>query len=400
MASVLVNAAVSGSGDAVDLPIAGTLGPATRRTPTIDEIIAIGDPALRALWITQTYADLAERLAPAFGPDRTWCSFATWHATTAGAVIRCPDLPRMVDQLLVGSEDGVDMIVGRIGARTKLRSRAGLMHAVDRTAVRALVVDGLRIVSERTAHRLTATFERIAPLFVALADVIDSGERVGDIDTTLDAIGVPGGDTEPLLRLAFHHYVRATADSVGPHDRAQFVLTGNVALAVDEQRAADADVAACFDPANLDLFSEIRRAISPRLGPIRSLMARSIHDDIDEDVADLWHHVSTRLLMAIVMPHEILHVGRDIPRLDSGDRFPVMLDELDHPVLTRLVDEWDPTGGSGSGARAHDWADLDARVGYLFNLLRSRQRDRSLDTPPLTAGDLDAMRSGVIPPLS
>ena len=369
-------------------------------SPSIDEILAIDDPALRALWITQTYAELGARLAPTFGPEHTWCSFATWTTTTAGAVIRCPELPRMVEQLLVGSEDVVGSIVDRIAARTRFRRRAGLMQPIDRSTVEQLVVDGLHSVAASTERRVTATFARLAPLFERLADTVEPGAPIDDIDAALDAMGLPNDDAAPLLRLAFHHYLRAADRSIDPRKRAQFVLTANVAIVVDEQRLADDDIAAAFDPANLDIAAAVEQSLSPRLGPVRRALARSIHDDIDEDVVDVWHHVSTRLLMAIVMPTEVLHVGRDVPLLDSGDRFPPVLEELEHPVLEQLAVEWDPTGGDGAAARVDDWTDLSARVGYLFNLLRARQRDTSLDTAAFTTGDLAAMRRGEIPPLA
>jgi hypothetical protein len=48
-------------------------------------VVAIPDPILRNLWITQSYFDLGERLQRAVGGlDRTWCGFAVWASDTAG----------------------------------------------------------------------------------------------------------------------------------------------------------------------------------------------------------------------------------------------------------------------------------------------------------------------------
>lgn len=381
-----------------------TLGrSATTATPTIDEILAIPDPALRNVWITHAYSQLAHRLAATYGPDQTWCSFATWMSVTAGAVIRCPQLPRMVQQLFVGSEDVVDSILDRTAQRTRLRRRAGLMSDLDRAALERLVVEALEGVSERTGAHTTAAFADLAPLFERLADWLDArtpGDDLDDVDDVLDSLDVPAGDDQPLLRLAFHHLVRASKPTVGSHERAQFVLTANAAVAVYEQQIADADIATSFDLGRLTAEDQLVELLHPGFGPMRRVLANSIHDDIVEDVEDLWHHVSSRLLMSIVMPNEILHVGRDLPMLATGERFPVMLDVIDHPVLLQLMDDWDPTEGTGIGARSWEWDTLAGRVGYLFNLLRSRQRDSDLLSAPLTGGDVEAMRRGELPPLA
>ena len=43
----------------------------------VTAVVAIDDPVLRNLWITQSYYDLSNRLQYAVGGvDRTWCGFA------------------------------------------------------------------------------------------------------------------------------------------------------------------------------------------------------------------------------------------------------------------------------------------------------------------------------------
>lgn len=385
-----------------DVNVATTIG---RRSdgvdiPTTDEIVTIRNAALRNLWMTHTYADLAHRLRPTFGVDQTWCSFATWTSVTAGAIIRCPQLPRMVDQLLVGSEDVVDMILERTAQRTHIRRRAGLMGPLDRSTLERLVVEAIADVANRTAAYTSISFANLAPLFENLANLFESGEPLDDVDGAVDSIGVPAEDAAPYLRLAFHHYVRAAQPATGAHERAQFVLAANTAVAIHDQRIAQNDIAASLDVGQLSVEAALAKLMHDGLGPLRSVLAGSINDDIVEDVEDLWHHVSSRLLMTLVMPTEVLHVGRDIPMLDTGERFPVMLDELDQPILLQIIDEWDPTDGTGVGARSWQWDSLESRVGYLFNLLRSRQRDQNLLAPPLTDGDLDAMCRGEVPPLA
>ena len=49
----------------------------------IDAILDIDDLAVRNLWITQGWANLAGRLGRFFGVDHTWCTFAVWTSSTA-----------------------------------------------------------------------------------------------------------------------------------------------------------------------------------------------------------------------------------------------------------------------------------------------------------------------------
>ncbi|MFV0307136.1 MAG: hypothetical protein ACK5OX_05275, partial [Desertimonas sp.] len=59
----------------------------------IERIVALDDPVLRNLHITQTYADLGARLRDAVGgTDHTWCTFAVWASATAGLSIRRQEL--------------------------------------------------------------------------------------------------------------------------------------------------------------------------------------------------------------------------------------------------------------------------------------------------------------------
>ena len=67
----------------------------------VPAIVAIEDPVLRNLWITQSYADFSARLRTRVGgADRTWCGFAVWASDTAGQSIRGQELPRLVGRLI------------------------------------------------------------------------------------------------------------------------------------------------------------------------------------------------------------------------------------------------------------------------------------------------------------
>jgi hypothetical protein len=69
-------------------------------------VSAIEDPALRNLWITQSYADFSARLSRALGgPNLTWCGFGVWASGTAGQSIRRQEIPGVIADVL-GASDG------------------------------------------------------------------------------------------------------------------------------------------------------------------------------------------------------------------------------------------------------------------------------------------------------
>ena len=64
----------------------------------IDEIVAMNDPVLRNLRITEAY----HRLALAFPcprPGANWCAFAVWASRQAGRTIRGEDLMRALERV-------------------------------------------------------------------------------------------------------------------------------------------------------------------------------------------------------------------------------------------------------------------------------------------------------------
>ncbi|MEM9041216.1 MAG: hypothetical protein AAGD33_15065, partial [Actinomycetota bacterium] len=112
---------------------------------------------------------------------------------------------------------------------------------------------------------------------------------------------------------------------------------------------------------------------------------------IEVHVEALWEHVVTRLLMTMQTPAETLHLGVDVPAPSGAPLFPRPLRRLDHPPLVDLMAQWDPTGGTGQGSGARDWARLRDRMGYIVNLFRSRQQVMALTARPFDADELAGM---------
>ncbi len=352
------------------------------------------DPVLRNLWITQTYAQFADRLLQVMQTDQTWCTFAIWASNTAGVSIRSEELPHIVTRLLDGAEHHVDALVQHSGDHDPLvgRPEASLHHG----HVEALVRRALGQVSEHIAHGNVLVYAELAPLFVRLIDHLDTdgAPAADDVEALLADIGVPTSAEDPLVHTAFRSYA-AAAGTDDPAMRAQLVLTGNVAAVLHEQQRLQDDISAALDAGLLDVAGEVEQLFHRSLPrAVRHALLAHTVERIEVHVEALWEHVATRLLMTMETPAETLHLGVDVPAPAGAPLFPDALQHLDHPPLVDLMRHWDPTGGTGRGSGARDWARLHDRMGYIVTLFRSRQQVLALTAPPFDADQLAAMADG------
>lgn len=366
----------------------------------VQRTLGIADPAVRNLWITQSYADLAHRLVEVIGTDQTWCSFAIWASNTAGASIRGEELPHVIAAALPGVEDHLDAALGIVDEHTSVLRRLGLARAIDRSHVEHLVADAIAQVSGYIANGNTLVFGELAPLFVRF---VTSVERAGppaadEVEHWLDRLTIPREDEAPLVRTAFRHYATA-AGCDDPIIRAQHVLAANVAAVLHEQQRLQDDIVAALDAGLIDLGAAAARMIH-RVVPARTRarIAHRVRVRAADHVERLWQHIATRLLMTLTLPDGVLDLARDVPPLADGEPFPPALRELRLPEVRTLVEQWDATGGTGRGAGAHDWADLHQRMTYIVNLFRSRQQHLSLTVSPFNTAQLAWMVRGEVPP--
>lgn len=371
----------------------------------VDRIVEVDDPALRNLWITQSYADLGSRLLVALETDQSWCSFATWASNTAGLSIREAELPHVLNSLLRDTTEHLDAIASGINGHPRIIRRLGLVRlgvvrTVQKSALGHLVEQALAQVSAFIADGNTLVYGELAPVFVRFAEWLDTADVKQpdlDVDDILNNLGVPSAHDHPLVHSAFSSYVRAVIAS-DDGERAQHVLTGNIAAVLHEQQRLQADICDALDAGLLDLGTDID-SICHRLVPerlCRWITARAQHRATPHAMA-LWEHVATRMMMTLVVPGQTLHLGVDVPHLADGETYPLALQNVSHAELQDLLDEWDPTNGTGIGSAARDWADIHERMGYIVNLFRSRQRELHLSSSPFTDLELATMRDGMMP---
>jgi len=76
----------------------------SRLPPTIEDvrrIVAVSDPVVRNLQITQAYHDLSTAMARLTGVGANWCTVATWASRQAGQSIRREDLLAALERVLL-----------------------------------------------------------------------------------------------------------------------------------------------------------------------------------------------------------------------------------------------------------------------------------------------------------
>lgn len=390
-----------------------TVAPATRETSiwpsipgrlpltedSVQRTLGIGDPAVRNLWITQAYADLARRLLSILGTDQTWCTFAIWASDTAGVSIRGRELPHVIDHLLPGAEAHLDATLGVVAEHTSRLRRTGLARALDRSHLEHIVARAVRQVSADIAHGNTIVFGELAPLFVRLVRALETAAPPSPnaVDGYLDALSIPGASEQPLVRTAFRHYALAATADLAP--RAQHVLTANIAAVLHEQQRLQPDIEAALDAAVIDLGDDLAGTLHHLLPrPIRVRVVAAVRHRAAPHLEQLWRHVATRMLMTLTVPDGVLHLDRDVPPLPDGTRFPPALQHVALDELRALIAAWDATAGTGDGAGARDWAELHQRMTYIVNLFRSRQQHLALTAPPFTTAQLAWMARGEVPP--
>jgi len=365
-------------------------------------VVAIPDPILRNLWITQSYFDLGTRLQRALGgTDRTWCGFAVWASDTAGQSIRGEELPRIVRDILREHVADTDSVNRRL---RPLRA-AGAADALSADHLVRAITEAVADVGRHIAHGNTLVYAELAPLFVAFVEHCERDDPATFSAEELTSLltEAAGGSPAADVLAAFEWWRRAIV-TTDERDRAFAVLAANVLAVAHEQRRLQPDIAAAID-AGLLTAAQIMDKVLPRWSPdvLDKLVAALVGEPLQRIVRRAWQQMTTELLMTLRVPGAVLRLRDDVPPLADGQRWPATLAELvDHPEIVAaavaVYGTWDRTSGTGVHDGAHDWAVLHQRMSYIVNLFRSRQRDPSLAAHPFTDEQLAAMRSGKVPP--
>jgi hypothetical protein len=380
------------------------------RVPTVEEvdrIVALTDPIIRNLLITQGYQELSLAGAALIGTIANWCTFATWASKQAGVTIRQEDLARTVERLQEQSpevQEAIERIMATLAQLEMRRDAASVRIAVRQILSSKAAFDRTSDAVARGNQKVFAEIGREFARFVASFrdDTAFDPEKMARFCEALRPGEPPDGQC--YLQQAFRRYGQARFE---PQTRvkAELMLLANLEIGFHEQMRLQPEIAEALEAPIVDpdeLKARILEALYPRPGLffrlhlvlLRLLGRTSALDRACEQLAarlrDLTHRVITECLMTLTLPpDQVLRLGRDVPA-----DFPEALRQLSDPELQALLARIDPTPGSVRESGADDWADFADRMHFITDLFRCYQEGLQLFDPPFTPEQVEALKVG------
>ncbi len=289
----------------------------------IERVVEMGDVLARNAAITRGYHELALAVAAIVGGDHAnWLVFGQWASAEARRSMLGESVPAPLRRLLTGS---VAAAVAAGNAAVFGDVAPPFIRFVRAFADPAVAEDPARAAAALDglcAHPQLAASEDLRRAFTAYVDAVGLGAAIR------------AGGRDPSL----------------PRRRAERIFVANVSVGAHEQVVADPFVRAAV--------------------PGRWIVA----------VAATSH-------LGLRIAEGVLELDRDVPppAYLSGAQFPPELEVLDDPEELALAARFGQDPGSAVHSDAPDWESYDERMGFIFTLLRSYQRDPSLfDLPPGT----------------
>ena len=408
----------------------------------IEAVFKTPDTPLRTHRITLSYSKFAAYLDESlFGgasvPVRTyqsqairvgnanWFNFATWGTYTLGPNIRNDGAPQRLETLpdsirrkvapaIVQSRSADGELVGR--------ALAWGQELIFLSAARALLCFKRMDQTQLDKPFRTSSSER-ANLLKALNwsgyQWIDDGH----LDLVDDAF-----ECYRLVRRRVKHLQKSTNDPDAIQSDAfvaKLLLFATYLLTAAEQSVVDKALAVVVDSVPARFFKGIEGRISrlahwrrdvPEQVAAYGLLARL--NETEGAVKEIWARLMTSYLLVIVLPTEILRLGRDVPlQSPTSSMFPVPLMDLTvspttcsdympdsdtgsvEEKLTSLMDFVNALDRSerGAGSAARDWRRFDDRMNWAISLFRSRQQDSTLYWSPYSIEDTNRIIDGILP---
>lgn len=377
--------------------------------PSTDEvrrIVAVRDPVVRNLQITQAYHDLARAMRQVTGAGANWCTIATWASKQAGQSIRREDLARAFERLLRGTSSiqqraDTMLAASRALGGEQTRSLAGaldaLWDAVNPAAAFQRTSDAVARGNVKVFAEIGGEFARFLALFA------DGWPDTSTLAAFRDGLR-PGDppDGQDYLRQAFEHYGQASrADDL--KQKAQWMLLANLEIGLHEQTRLQPEIleamnAPVADPRRLrgrlvaELFpnptSRVRYWLAALAGRMRPWL--DARDQLADEAQELGRRLVTETLMTLTLPPgQVLQLGQDLTA-----RFPEVLAVIDQPELTALLQQIDLTANSTSGTGVVDWSNLPQRLHFIADLFRAYHLGPALFDAPFDAQQVGVIHAG------
>jgi hypothetical protein len=373
----------------------------------VDRIVALADPVIRNLQVTQAYCELSRAITAITGTVTNWCTYATWASKQAGVTIRQEDLARTLEGHLERSPEvweAIDRVAMSLAQLDRQRDAVAL-----RPSIRQLLDP--RVIFERTSAAVswgnTKVFAEIGREFARFVatfedEAVFDAERIARFCDGLRPGEPPDG--QDYLKRALTHVYQTRFESQ-PKAKAELILLATLEIGVHEQTRLQPEIAAAleaaiFDPDELrsylldallphpGLFLRLRLLIN-RLVPWQSPMDRTAAQ-LAERLRVIARRATTECLMTLSLPPDlVLRLGRDLPV-----EFPETLRQLSHPELQALLPRIDPTLDSVQQSGAEDWADFNDRMHFIADLFRAYAEYPQLFDPAFMPDQVLEIKAG------
>ena len=317
------------------------------------DVVATEHLILRNLKVTDAYYRLSIGMTLLTGhQDVSWLTFACNASKTVGTFIRGEAIPaeRMV----------------QLSRRVMPSSRVA--NAV-RERMTAAVTDVAAMISAGNIKVFGEIGPVLARMTLEFHDAHDYDPAAFErfVDGLALRTGPSDAGGQDTLREAISHYYDAMFQP-DPKRKAELMLLANFKVGLHEQIRLQPHIAGAMNaPVAEDLFEVLG---SPQLA-----------NEARESITRAWRHLATRAIMRYRLPYGAVPVSGDLPLLPNRRTYPDVLATLDHPELKAVAHRY----GTHSGPRlfkSRDWANLDQRMQFIFNLFRTRQKSLELFDPP------------------
>lgn len=372
----------------------------------VERIVALEDPAVRNLQITQCYHELALVLAERNDfAGANWCTFATWASKQAGQTIRKEDLGRTLELILSSEEKSVQT------ARSLATSvrRQGVRRRLDDIVAMIWQANDSRSAFERSSEAVARgnlkVFSEIGREFArfhaeCLPDTHFDANHITAFCDQLDAGDPPDG--QRYLRQAFRHYYQALFET-DTKRRVELLLLGNMEIGFHEQTRLQPEINEALEAPLLSVAVFARNFLHALYPGHRWLLLRAAGklSGINKLLAVYLaaaqrkaQFIITESMMMIEMPHfNRIRLGDD---LVAG--FPPFLQQITNPDLLALLAKIDPTPDSTVDSGAKLWGDLSDRLHFIADLFRCYQVDPRILEPPFSDQQVAELKQGRLPP--
>jgi hypothetical protein len=415
----------------------------------ITTVFETPDTPLRTFRITLSYSMFAQYLderlfgdhsvvsrrknhLPIATSNANWFNFATWGTYTLGPNIRNDGAPQRLNSLpssvrrrfapmVVQSRDGGGQLVGQALAWGQelifLSAASALVRFRELTVAQMEAMDQFitpRADQDNVLNQLNVDGERwIDPGHLKLVDEAFDCYRLVLLRMDRIRARFPADSTR--------QYDTYKSDLVIP----KLLLLATALLTAAEQAAVNTALAVVIDSIPVRMLQEVDRQVAKfvqrRRGIPSQVAAVKLLTQLrttQTPLSDAWARFMTDQLLVIVLPTEMLRLGRDVPLRDPvGPMFPAALRNLQVPTtplagdppwtdedkvkaklgrLRNFVASFDRSN-SGAGSAARDWRRFDDRLNWALSLFRSRQQDLTLFWPPYSVEDTERIWDGKLP---